>query len=92
MQIWTWHKKSKEKGCLCQRKGSGQPKTLEESVDRVHKNLARPKEMFTKNKPGNPDSTNNSLAHPEETLDNDTLQGTLAQAIMAEDKQKRKPN
>ena len=29
-----------------------------------------------KNKSGNQDSTNNSLAHPEETLDNETLQAT----------------
>ena len=29
-----------------------------------------------KNKSGNPDSTNNSLAHPEETLDNESLQAT----------------
>ena len=32
--------------------------------------------MVTKNKSGNPDSTNNSLAHPEEMLDNETLQAT----------------
>ena len=29
-----------------------------------------------KNKSGNPDSINNSLAHPEKTLDNETLQAT----------------
>ena len=29
-----------------------------------------------KNKYENPDSTNNSLAHPEETLDNEALQTT----------------
>ena len=29
-----------------------------------------------KNESGYPDSTNNSLAHPEETLDNETLQTT----------------
>ena len=23
MQIWTWHKKYEEEGCLCKRKGSG---------------------------------------------------------------------
>ena len=40
------------------------------------KNLARPKEIVTKNKSGNPDSTNNSLANSEETLDNETLQAT----------------
>ena len=29
-----------------------------------------------KSKCGNPDSTNNSLSHPDETLDNETLQAT----------------
>ena len=38
------------------------------------KNLAKPKEIATKNKSGNQDSANNSLEHPEETLDNETLQ------------------
>ena len=37
MQIWTWHKKFKEKGCLYRRKGSGRPKTSEETVERVRK-------------------------------------------------------
>ena len=51
--------------------------TLEEMVECVcNKNLAKPKEIFTKNKSGNPDSTNNSLAHPQETLDYETLQAT----------------
>ena len=40
------------------------------------KKSANPKEIATKNKSGNPDSTSNSLAHPEETLDNETLQAT----------------
>ena len=40
------------------------------------KNIEKPKEIITKNKYGNPDSTNNSLAHPEETFDNETLQAT----------------
>ena len=39
------------------------------------KYLAKPKEIATKNKPGNPDSTN-SLAFSEETLDNESLQDT----------------
>ena len=42
----------------------------------LQKNLAKPKEIVTKNKSGNPDSTNNRLAHPEDTLDNETLQAT----------------
>ena len=40
------------------------------------KNLAKPKEIAMKNKYENPDTTNNRLAHPEETLDNETLQAT----------------
>ena len=40
------------------------------------KNLAKPKEIVTKNMSGNPEYTNSSLAHPEETLDNKTLQAT----------------
>ena len=40
------------------------------------KNPAKPKEIVTKNKSENPDSTNNSLAHGEETLNNETLQAT----------------
>ena len=34
------------------------------------------KEIVTKKKYGNPDSTNNSFAHPEETLDNEDQQAT----------------
>ena len=41
------------------------------------KNLTKPKEIVTKNKSVSPDSTNNSLAHPEETLDSETLQATI---------------
>ena len=44
------------------------------------------------NKFGNPDSTNNSLAHPEETLHDETLQSTSRSGITAEDEQKRKPD
>ena len=35
-----------------------------------------PKEIVTKNMSGNPDSTNNSLAHAEETPDNEALRAT----------------
>ena len=34
------------------------------------KKSCKTKEIITTNKSGNPDSTNNSLAHPEEMLDN----------------------
>ena len=40
------------------------------------KNPAKPKDIIRKNKFGYPDSTNNSLEHPEESLDNDALQAT----------------
>ena len=42
----------------------------------LKKNHGRPKEIVTKNKSGYPDLTNNYLAHPEETLDNEALQAT----------------
>ena len=40
------------------------------------KNIVKPKEIVIKKKSGNPDSTNNSLANPDETLDNKTIQST----------------
>ena len=40
------------------------------------KYLAKTKEIATKNKSVNQDSTINSLVHPVETLDNETLQAT----------------
>ena len=39
-------------------------------------NLAKPNEIVARNKYGNPDSTNNSLAHPDQPLDNETIQAT----------------
>ena len=39
------------------------------------KNLAKPTKMVKKNKSVNQDSTNNSLAHLEETLDNEDIDG-----------------
>eukprot|EP00106_Octopus_bimaculoides_P013063 XP_014780505.1 PREDICTED: uncharacterized protein LOC106876455 [Octopus bimaculoides] len=46
MQIWPWHKKFKEEGCLCRAKGSGRPLTSEETVERVRqiKTPAKPQE------------------------------------------------
>ena len=57
---------------MCTRKGSGRPKTLEETVERVRIEIMQ----SPKNKSGNTDSTNNSMAHHEETLDNKALQAT----------------
>ena len=41
-----------------------------------YSNVAKPKEIVMKNKSGKPYSTNNSLTHPEETHDNETLPAT----------------
>ena len=46
MQICTWHKKFKEDGCLCRRKGSGRPKTSEERVMRVRKKILHNPKKF----------------------------------------------
>ena len=64
----------------------------DQNTNRIRKNIAKPKEIVTKNKSGNPDSTNSSWAHPEETLYNETLQATTRSTITAEDKRKYKPN
>ena len=56
------------------------------------KNLAKPKEIVTKIKSGNPDSTNNSLAHSLKRLIMKPYKLQLVQAITAEDKRKRKLN
>ena len=61
---------------MCWRKGSGWPKTSEESVERVSKKILKIPKIATKNKSGNTYSANNSLTHPEQTLDNETLQAT----------------
>ena len=77
MQIWSLLRKFKEEDCLCRRKETGRPRSSEDTVERVRtKCLANSKEIVTTNKFGNPDSTNNSFAHPEETLDNHPLQAT----------------
>ena len=39
MQIWTWHKKFNDDACLCRRKGSGRPKTSEETIECGHKKI-----------------------------------------------------
>ena len=41
MQIWTWHKKFKEEGCLCRAKGSGRPPISEEMIERVRETFLR---------------------------------------------------
>ena len=61
---------------MCRRKEYGRPKTSEETVERVCKKSCKVPKIATKNKSVNPDSTNNSLAHHEETTDNETLQAT----------------
>ena len=38
-QIWTWHKKFKEEGCLFRVKGSGRKSMPEEKVDKICKKI-----------------------------------------------------
>ena len=76
MQIWTWHKNSKRKVVCAGEKDLGDQKQQKRPSSMCGKNLAMPKEMVTKNKSRKPDSINHSLAHPEETLDNETTQAT----------------
>ena len=76
MQIWTWQKKSKRMGVCAGEKDLDDQKHQTRWLSVFVKNLAEPKETAMKNKSGNPYSTNNSLAHPEETIDNETLQAT----------------
>lgn len=70
-------RKHKQEGCLYRAKGSGWQLTAEERVERVppKKNtIAKHQEVYKMNKFGNPDFLHNSLARPEETLCNETLQ------------------
>ena len=39
MQIWRWHKKFKEKGCLCGVKESGRKSMSEETVDKIRQKI-----------------------------------------------------
>ena len=76
MQIWTWHKKFSER-LFVQEKRIWTTKSFRRDGRACsQKNLAKPKEIVMKNKSRNQDSTNNSLAHPEETLNNKNLQAT----------------
>ena len=58
-------------------KRSGQPKHQKRRSEVFVKNLAKPQKIVTKNKSENQDSFNNSLAHPEETFDNETQQDSI---------------
>ena len=92
MQISSLYKQLKEKGCFCMRKGSDRPKTSEDTSSVFLRNLVRPMEFVAKNMSGNPDSTSNSVAHPDETLDNETLQATTRSDHDVREQAQSKPN
>ena len=77
-QIWSWKKKFEDEGCLCRAKGSGRPATAEGKVERIRQTLLRSPEksifFYKKNKYGDPDTSNDSLAGSKETFGNETLQ------------------
>ena len=93
MQIWTWHINFKEKVGYCRRKGSGRPKTSEETVERVCKKILQsPKKSLQGRSLETqiPPTTVWRILRKRLIMKNYKLQ--LFQAITAEDKQKRKPN
>ena len=61
---------------MCRSKGSALPIILSYGRARPYDNIAKPKEIATKTKPGNPDSTKNSLTYPKEMLDIEILHAT----------------
>ena len=70
------HNNSKRKVVCAGEKDQDDKKHQKRRSSVFVKNLAPPKETVMKNMSGNTYSTNNSLAHPEEMLDNETLQAT----------------
>ena len=71
MQIWARHKNS----IVCAgTKDLDDQSTSEEKVERVSKKILQSQRIRYKKTSGNQNFTNMSLAHPEETLDNETLQ------------------
>ena len=93
IQIWAWHKKFREEGCLCRRKGSGRAKTSEETVERVHKFLGQsPKKLLRR--------TSLETHIPPTTVRRTLMKCLLMKpyklqlvlAITAEDNRKHKPN
>ena len=74
-QIWSWKKKFEDEGCLCRAKGFGRPATTEGKVEQICQTFLRsPKKSIKKNKYGDPDTSNDSLAGSKETFCNETLQ------------------
>ena len=76
MQIWTWQKNSKRKVVCSGEKDLDDQKHQKRRLSVFVKNLVKHKEIVTKKKSGNQDSTNSSLSRPEKTLENETLQAT----------------
>ena len=75
-QIWSWKKKFEDEGCLCRATGSGRQATAEGKVERIFQTLLRSPKKSKKNKYGDPDTFNDSLAGSKETFGNETLQTT----------------
>ena len=63
-------KKHKDEGFCAREKDLDDQKHQKRRSSVFVKNPAKPKEIVTKNKSGKPDSTNHSLVHPDEMLDN----------------------
>ena len=62
--------KFKDEVCLCRTKGSGRPATSQGKIEGSPNTFAKPHKVRKKNKSGNPDSFNHTLAGSKKTLSN----------------------
>ena len=93
MQILTWHKKFKEEGCLCKRKGSGRPRTSEETVERVCKKILHsPRKSLRRTSLETQISPTTVWRILRKRLIMKPYKLQLVQAMAAVDRQKHKPN
>ena len=73
-QIWSWKKKFEDEDCLCRAKGSSTSNSRREGRADSSNTLAKPQKIHKKNKHGDPDTSNDSLAGSKEMFGNETLQ------------------
>ena len=90
-QIWSWKKKFEDEGCLCRAKGSGRPATPEGKVERIRQTLLRSLKKSIKRTSMEtliPSTTVWRVVRKRLVMKPYKLQ--LVQAIIADDKRKRK--
>ena len=80
-QIWSWQKNFKTKNVCAEQKDLDDQQQQRRRLSGFAKHSCKTHKVHKKNKPGDPDSSNDSLA---------SYKLQLIQAIMADDKQKQK--